>query len=233
MKRLVQSLALLAFSAGALGAQVQNHRFSVTTRVGAITPERSASLDAGGIVGLDTEYSLNKYFGIGTNIDVTRSNTRREDFVARLRYGNPSSGGGDTVYYQYLSQPVNTIHLGAFALARYPMGKLAPFVMGGVGNYTMLLDTQVSGRSARKNDLSYTLGGGAWYKLNERTGIQIDVRSLTLQKYDRAFLDPSSGKSPNTVFPEDFPSVPAAKKTAQNTVITLGFRYIPGASGGN
>ena len=91
----------------------------------------------------------------------------------------------------------------------------------------------VSGRAARKNDFSYTVGGGAWYQLNESTGIQVDVRSLTLQKYSRAFLDPSSGKSPNTVFPEDFPSVPSAKNTAQNTVITLGFRYIPRASGGN
>lgn len=233
MKRIAQSLALLAFTAGALGAQVQPHRFSVTTRLGTVTPERSASLDAGGLVGLDTEYSLNKYFGLGTNIDVTRSNTRREDFIARLRYGNAASGGGDTVYYQYLSQPVNTIHIGAFGVARYPMGKLAPFLMGGVGNYTMLLDTQVSGKSSRKNDLSYTVGAGAWYRLNERTGVQLDVRSLTLQKYDRKFLDPSAGKSPNTVFPEDFPSVPAAKKTAQNTVITLGFRYIPGPIGGN
>ncbi len=233
MRRIAQSLALLAFTAGALGAQVQNKRFSVTTRLGAVTPERAASLDAGGLVGLDTEYALNKYFGLGTSIDVTRSNTRREDFVARLRYGNAASGGGDTVYYQYLSQPVNTIHLGAFGLARYPIGKLAPFVMGGVGNYTMLLDTQVSGRAARKNNLSYTVGGGAWYALNERTGIQLDVRSLIMQKYDRKFLDPSSNKSPNTVFPEDFPTVPAAKNTAQNTIITIGFRYIPGASGGN
>lgn len=226
-------LAAIALSASTLGAQIQNKSFSVTTRLGAVTPERSASLDAGGLVGLDTEYSFNKYFGLGASLDVARSNTRREDFIARLRYGNPAVGGGDTVFYQYLSQPVNTINFGVFGLARFPIGKLAPFVMGGVGNYTMLLDTQVSGRAARKNDMSYTFGGGAWYQLTDRTGIQVDVRSLVLQKYSRAFLDPSNGRSPNTVFPEDFPSVPAAKNTAQNTVITLGFRYIPGASGGN
>jgi len=233
MNRLGQSLLLLVLSASAVEAQVQNRRFSVTTRVGAVTPERSASLDAGGLVGLDTEYSINKYLGVGATLDVSRSNTRREDFIARLRYGNPAVGGGDTVFYQYLSQPVNTINFGVFGLARYPIGKLAPFVMGGVGNYTMLLDTQVSGRAARKNDLSYTVGGGVWFQLNERTGIQLDVRSLMLQNYDRGFLDPSSGRSPNTVFPEDFPVAPAAKNTAQNTVLTLGFRYIPGASGGN
>ena len=233
MKRVAYVVALLALTAGALKAQVEPGRFSVTTRLGAITPERAASMDVGGLVGLDTEYSFNRYFALGTTVDVSRSNTHREDFVARLRYGNASIGGGDTVYYQYLSQPVNTINLGAFALARYPAGRIAPFVMGGVGNYTMLLDTQVAGRAARKNAMSYTVGGGVWFQLSERTGIQLDVRSVTLQNYDRGFLDPSSGRSPNMVFPEDFPAVPAAKKTAQNTVMTLGFRYIPGPTGGN
>ena len=33
-------------------------------------------------------------------------------------------------------------------------------------------------------------------------------------------------------FPEDFPTPPAAKKTALNTMFTLGFRYIPGGVGG-
>lgn len=233
MRRIAHSLVLLALSAGTLSAQIQPKRFSVTTRLGTVTPERAASMDAGGLVGLDTEYSFNKYFGVGTSFDVSRSNTRREDFVARLAYGNAAIGGGDSVHYQYLSQPVNTINLGAFAVARYPVGRIAPFVMGGIGNYTLLLDTQVAGRAARQNDLSYTVGGGVWFKLSERTGIQFDVRSLTLQKYNRSFLDPSSNKSPNRVFPEDFPAVPSAKNTAQNTVITLGFRYIPGASGGN
>jgi outer membrane protein W len=233
MKRVLNSIALLALTAAAVGAQVQPKRFSVTTRVGTITPERSASMDVGGVVGLDTEYSFNKYVALGTSLDVSRSNTHGEDFIARLRYGNPATGGGDTVYYQYLSQPVNTFNLGLYGSARYPMGKLAPFVMGGVGNYTMLLDTQVAGKAARRNNMSFTFGAGAWYALNERTGIQLDVRSLTMQKYDRKFLDPSSGKSPNNVFPEDFPAIPSAKNTAQNTVITLGFRYIPGAPGGN
>jgi outer membrane protein W len=233
MKRVLSSMALLALTAAAVGAQVQPKRFSVTTRVGTVTPERAASLNVGGVVGLDTEYSFNRYVALGTSLDVSRSNTHGADFVARLRYGNASTGGGDTIYYQYLSQPVNTFNLGLYGVARYPIGKLAPFLMGGVGNYTMLLDTQVAGRAARKNDMSYTVGLGAWYALNERTGIQFDVRSLTMRKYDRAFLDPSSGKSPNTVFPEDFPTVPTSKTTAQNTVITLGFRYIPGPSGGN
>ena len=233
MKRAVMIAAVLLVAGSEAGAQIQTKQFSITTRLGAITPERASSVNTGFLVGLDTEFALNKYFGIGALLDVSRSNTHREDFVARLRYGNPAVGGGDTVFYQYLSQPLNTINIGAFALARYPMGKIAPFVMGGVGNYTLLLDTQVAGRAARQNDLSYTLGGGVWFQLSESTGIQLDVRSLMLQNYNRAFLDPSAGKSPNTVFPEDFPEVPAAKNTSQNTIFTLGFRYVPRSFGGN
>jgi outer membrane protein W len=233
MKRIVFAAAVLALASTGAGAQVQVGRFSVTTRLGAVSAERSASLDPAGVVGLDTEYALNKYFGIGASVDVTRGNTHREDFVARLRYGNAASGGGDTIYYQYVGQPVNTLHIGAFGLLRYPAGRLSPFLMAGVGNYTMLLDTQISGRAARKNDMSYTVGAGFWWKLSERSGLQFDVRSLSMRNYDRAFLDPTLAKNPNTVFPEDFPSVPTAKDIARNTMFTLGFRYIPGSTGSN
>ena len=230
MKRGMLAAALVAVVTSAAGAQVQEKRFSVTTRLGALAPERSSSLDPAGLVGLDTEYAFNKWFGLGAAVDVARGNTRGEDFVARIRRGNAAAGGGDTIFYQYVSQPVNTINLGAFGLLRYPGSRFSPFVMGGVGNYTLLLDTQVAGRALRKNALSYTAGAGFWLRLTERSGLQFDVRSLTLQKYERAFLDPTRGRSPNTVFPEDFPLVPAAKKTAQNTMFTIGFRYIPGAS---
>src|SRR5688500_15467266 len=98
MRRVLNSLALLAVTAATLGAQVQPKRFSVTTRLGTVTPERSASMDMGGVLGLDTEYSFNRYVALGTSLDVSRANTRGEDFVARLRYGNAATGGGDTVF---------------------------------------------------------------------------------------------------------------------------------------
>ncbi len=231
MKRTLGAVALLVLASATVEAQVQPRSFSVTTRVGTLTPERSASMDMSGLIGLDTEYAINRWLGIGANVDVARGNTRREDFVARYSYGNASVGGGDTVYYQYLSQPVNTINLGVFGVLRAPSERFSPFVMAGVGTYSMFLDAQVAGKAERKVEMSYLFGAGAWIRFTESTGIQLDVRALQMQKYDRAFLDPSKGRSPNTVFPEDFPEVPAAKNTALNTVITLGFRYIP--NGGN
>jgi len=233
MRRVIRALALLAVSTSALSAQVQNRQFSVVTRLGAVTPERASSLNTGGLIGLDTEYSLNKWFGIGTNVDVMRTNTQREDFLTRLRYGNASVGGGDSIYYQYIGQPINTINIGAFGLLRVPNAKVSPYVMGGVGTYTMIADVQVNGRAKRQNDISYTGGAGVWIKLGDRVGVQFDARAMQMQGYDREFLNPASGRPElSNPFIEDFPTPPAAKKTALNTMFTLGFRYLPGGIGG-
>lgn len=234
MSRVLRAFALLAVSAGALSAQVQNKQFAVVTRLGAVTPEASASLNTGALIGLDTEYALNKYFGIGTNVDVMRTNTHREDFLTRLRYGNAGVGGGDSVYYQYIGQPVNTINIGAFALVRMPNKTVSPFIMGGVGTYTMIADAQVNGKNKRMTDISFVGGAGVWIKLGDRVGVQFDARALQFQGFDREFLNPASGRiEQNTPFPEDFPVPPAAKKTALSTTFSLGFRYLPGGIGGN
>jgi hypothetical protein len=235
MSRVLRAFALLAVSASALSAQVQVKQFSIVTRIGSVTPDRASSLNAGGDIGLDTEYALNKWFGIGANVDVMRTNTHREDFLTRLRYGNAAAGGGDSIYYQYVGQPINTINIGAFGMLRMPNKKISPFVMAGVGTYTMLADAQVNGKAKRMNDVSITGGAGVWLKLSEKVGVQLDARAIQFQNYDRNFLDPAYGRPERiTPFPEDFPAVPAAKKTALNTTFTLGFRYLPGGvSGGN
>jgi len=80
-------------------------------------------------------------------------------------------------------------------VARYPTKHITPFVMGGFGTYTMLLDTQINGKAAIKNAASYTVGGGVWIKFTERSGIQIDARQLTMRNFDRGFLDPCRRRS--------------------------------------
>lgn len=234
MSRVIRAIALLALSASAASAQVSNHQFSVTTRLGAVTPERASSLNTGAVIGLDTEYSLNKFFGIGTSVDVMRTNTHREDFLTRLRYGDATAGGGDSIFYQYVGQPINTINIGAFGLLRLPNDRFSPFVMAGIGNYTMIADAQVNGKSSRQNDLSYQFGGGFWVKLGDKVGFQFDARALQFQQYNRDFLNPAAGRRELiTPFPEDFPAAPAAKNTALSTTFSIGFRYLPGGIGGS
>lgn len=233
MRRVIRALSLLAISASALSAQVQTRQFSVVTRVGSVSPERASSLNSGAMIGLDTEYALNKWFGIGTSADVLRTYTHGEDFITRLRYGNGGVGGGDSIYYQRVTQPINTINIGAFGLLRVPNKTVSPFVLAGVGTYTMIADVQVNGKATRKNELSYFGGAGVWVKLGDKVGVQLDVRALQMQNYSRDFLNPARGRPElNNPFPEDFPPPPAAKTTALSTMFTLGFRYIPGGIGG-
>ena len=232
MSRVVRALALLAISASALSAQAQVKQFAVVTRLGSSTPDRESSLNAGGVIGLDAEYLFTKWFGVGTTVDVMRNNTHREDFLTRLRYGSAATGGGDSIFYQYVGQPISTINLGAFALLRFPSEKISPFIMGGVGNYTMITDAQVNGKAMRQNDLSLNFGGGLWWKLADRVGVQFDARAMQFQGFDREFLNPASGRRElNTPFAEDFPKAPPAKNTAMTTTFTLGFRYLPGGGG--
>lgn len=228
MKRYALMLAALALGASVAGAQVTPKSFAVVTRLGAFTPERAASQETAGLIGLDAEYALNKYFGVGTALDIGRGNTRREDFVQRLRFGNPAVAGGDTIYYQFLGQPVNTLNLTFMGTARIP-GKVSPYVMGGAGSYVLIMDAQANGSSRTMSGLSYTFGGGINIQFSEKYGVQLDGRLTSLQDFQRAKLDPSDGRFPNTWFPEDIAAPPAAKNTALNTAITLGFRYVPGA----
>lgn len=235
-RALLRSTCALAFTVGFAGrvdAQIQNKAFTVTTRVGAAQAERAASLETAGVIGLDAEYAINKYVGVGTIVDVSRGSSTKEDFLTRLRFGNAAQAGGDSINYQFLRQPVNTVNLSLMGTLRYPAGRFAPYVLGGVGTYVMILDAQVNGRETRTNDLSYTGGVGAWFKFSDRSGIQFDARSVTYAGYDRQFLNPARGRPELTnPFPEDFAQPPAAKNTAMNLLFTIGFRYLPGGIGG-
>lgn len=233
MKRVYLAAALFSVVMGSTAeAQVASKQFSVTTRLGTRTSERAASLDPAALIGLDTEYSLSKYFGIGTSIDVARGNTTNEDFLIRLRYGQAATSGGDSIYYQFLGQATNTININAFATLRYPGKKISPFLLGGAGTYALILDPQLNGRATKLNELSYLGGAGVWFRLTDKSGIQFDVRNVVFQDYNRELLNPARDRTEQTVpFPEDFKRPPAAKSTVANLTYTLGFRYIPG--GGN
>lgn len=234
VRRALSACALVAMAGTSAQAQWQAKAFSITARVGGMTSDRASSLDPAAVVGVDTEYSFNKWFGIGTSIDVARGNTRREDFVTRLRYGLASTGGGDSLFYQYLGQAVDRVQLSAFGTARLPGKRLTPFLIGGVGTYFLALDPQLNGGNTKINELSFTGGGGLSLKLTDKAGIQFDARFTQYQNYNRALLNPARNRTEQiTPFPEDFPPPPAAKTTALNTMFTLGFRYVPGSIGQN
>ena len=210
---------------GAAQAQEVVRRFSVTTRGAVRTFQRAASLHVAPLVGLDAEYALTPFLGLGTALNVTRANTYGEDFVTALTFGLPASG--DTTTFFETSQAVNMIDGSLLATLRFPNARVSPFVTGGVGAYTMLFDASINRNRTRASGALYTVGGGASVAFSERAGVQLDVRDMIMASYDASLLQPSGGRGANVTYIEDFPRPPSRKGTINSLTFSLGFRYVP------
>jgi hypothetical protein len=124
---------------------------------------------------------------------------------------------------------VTLIDVAATATARIPLaGRIAPYVTGGVGAYTLYLDPQVSGGQRNYSRMSMQAGGGLMMSFSERSSLSFDVRDLILTKYRRDRLGPVT--NPNVLFSEDLPTPPEAKETIHNLVFSLGFGFVPGGA---
>jgi hypothetical protein len=224
------TVALLG-AAAAAPAQAPVGQFSVTTRLGAISFDRAASLKTAPYIGLDAEFNASRLFSIGTSLNVTRPNTRGEDFVTTITFGLLQTG--DTTSFYYTSQALALVEGSLIGALRLPVAdRFTPFVVGGGGYYAMFLDPQINRGARRLTGPTATVGGGAFYRLSDRAGIQLDVRDMVMFRYQADRLSPSLGRNPNIFFLEDFPTPPERKRTVHNLVFSLGFRYVPRDAGG-
>ena len=207
-------------------AQEPTQQFSIVTRTGAIRFDRAASLETAPFLGVDASYGLNRNFAIGTVINVSRPNTRAEDFVTTITFGIPTTG--DTTLFLETGQAVSLVEGGLAAEARLPMGRFTPFVVVGGGYYGMFFDPQINRGSRRMTGWTGSGGGGVRVQLSPRAGLQFDARDVIFTNYRASRLDPADGRNPNVFFPEDFPPPPQRKETVHNIMFSIGFRYVPG-----
>lgn len=217
-------------AAGALaapaGAQAPVGQWAVSARGGMINFARASSLEASPYIGVDADYGLSPMFTIGSSVHVSRPTTRSEDFLTSLTYGQGTTG--DTTFFYNVGQTMSMVEGELSGTLRFPVGRLTPFAIAGVGYYGLFLDPQINNGVRRQNGASFSGGAGFLVRLSERAGLQFDARSLTLTNFSQQALDPAGGRNPNILFPEDFPVRPAAKKSVTNFLFTIGFRYIPG-----
>lgn len=214
-----------ALAGSALHAQAAENRFTVTTRAGAVTFDRASSLKTAGAIGLDTEFGFSKYFGVGTAINVTRANTRAEDFITSITLGTADTGS--TTSYYGVSQPVSLVEASLYGVVRAPMGRTTPYASAGAGYYAFYFDPQVNNGQKRVSDFSGHLGAGLAFQLSQRAGISLDLRDVILTNYNASAFDPSGGRNANINFPEDLPHPPARKSTINSFIYSIGFRYVP------
>jgi hypothetical protein len=228
-RRLAAAVTLVA-AAGVLAAPASAQspigQWAVTARSGLISFQRESSLEATPYLGLDADYGVSRMFTLGTSVHVSRPKTRPEDFLTTLTYGQGTTG--DTTFFYNVGQTMSMVEGEITGTLRFPVGRLTPFAMLGGGYYGLFLDPQINNGVRRQDGASFSAGAGLVLRLSERAGLQFDARNLTLMSFDQAGLDPARGRNANLLFPEDFPVRPSSKKSINNFVFTVGFRYIPG-----
>lgn len=200
-------------------AQSRAGSFHVIPRAGMINYDRASSINRSGFLSVETAYGLTNMFSLGVNLLASRPSTRGEDFVHSLTYG-------DTTYLYKVTQPLNVLDIGGTATAQMDIGRLSPYLTGGVGAYRIFLDPQVSNGSKSFSRMSMTFGGGFLMNFGGQTAIMLDVRDVIFTDFRRDRLGRVTSSSMK--FAEDLDIPPAAKSTLHNLALSIGFSFTPG-----
>lgn len=229
-KRLTLGLVAAALFAapGRADAQLEAGAWTVSPRAGYITWMREAGFENTAAVGLDAMYNVTSALAIGPSLNVTRPNTRGEDFVAAMRFGVATAG--DTTLYFRVVQPVTVLNAALNATLRLPLGAISPYVTGGGGVYTLFLNPGVNRRASTFSGPTANVGGGIDVPLGRRAGILLDVRDQIFMKYDRDKLTPTEARFTERRFTTEFPPPPEKKETLHNLTFSIGFSFSPRGS---
>lgn len=241
LRPVVALAALVGLGAGGARAQTAS-QVTVAVRGGYESFDKAASIDKSWVIGIDAMYGVNKWLSIGPVLTLGRPNTTGSHFMTVLTYGVLNVG--DTTNFFKASQPISVLDGALNARVQLPGKKLSPYATVGVGGYTLFLDVQANRGERHKVGVSFNVGAGVLYALNERAGLTFDVRSATFTDYDRSVLDPRMVCEPQvptntqcprveySLFREDFAPAPKAKKTVMNLLFSFGFSYVPSFFGG-
>ena len=222
-------IAVSLFAAAPVMAQAaQARQWLVSPRAGIMKYERGAAIRPAPFLGVDATYYITPMFGIGPSITIARSKTNGDDFITALNFGIPSDG--DTTLYFGVTQPVTTFDANMLGTARMPFGRFTPFLVGGVGVYTLYLNPQLNGEARRLSNMSVTLGGGVDVVLGNSGSLQLSVRDLVLHNLRREFLNPADRRFVETRFAEDLPQPSEVETYPHNIQFSIGFSFRPGGN---
>lgn len=225
---LVAATSLTAGTASAQDETRSTGSFIVIPRAGLVRYAEGTSLENAGFLGFEALYGLQRWLSIGTAITVSQPSTRKEDFPAAFAYE-------DTTFLFLVRQPVTMFDAGLTAHGTLPtLGRIAPYILGGVGYTTLYLDPQTEGRDERVGMMSFQVGGGADLRLSNSAGIRLEARDLGFVGYDRERLNPvSPAYQAYNRFQEILPARTPSKKdaTMHNLVLSIGFTFTPSLGG--
>lgn len=225
--------AVLAFASTAQGqattaqASAGARPFSVMPRFGYIMFDDASGIEGAAALGLDATYQVTSLLGVTAAATFSRPVTNGDDFIGAMYLGAPPF---DTTFLYRAQQPITVADVSIGARLAIPLlGRLSPYLQGGIGGYTLYLDPQTSGPDNRVQRMSANFGGGIGFRFTEAIGVSLDVRDLIFMNYDRERLNPVRPEARVTRFLEDFPTPPENKKTVHNLALQIGFTFVPRA----
>lgn len=210
----------------ATGAQAQLDRATLVPRAGYTSYAEASGIEPSAFVGVDLNYTLANFFGLGASLEVSRPTTRGEDFITQLRYG-------DTTFLFAVIQPITVLTTALNARAEFGTARFTPFATAGVGLYKVYLDPQAAGGHDTFQGMLVNVGGGINFMIRDGIGIQLDVRDHIYTGYDRDDLNPIDPQFRVTRFIDDVPAPPEEKDSIHNLVFSIGFSFRPSRTGGN
>ena len=246
------SLSLLAglavtFSAVTLGQSqvVERGSFDVVIAGGAMLhPNASAIVDRSPVLTLQSQLFVTDNIGIGFILDYTRTETD-DDIFALAQFAFFTA---DSTTLVALTQAISVFQWEAIGTFGVSMGeKLYPYLLAGVGGYTIYVDPQQNNAASRESNLMFSIGGVLKYKLGSSSSLELAVRDAVWTDFDRNTLNPLPDRTcrqsgvnqfsgtvcPNERFPNldpelSDPNWSEPSSTVHNIIISAAFAFFPG-----
>jgi hypothetical protein len=238
MRRLLPLGAAALVMASAAQAQTTPGKYGVGAHIGYTSFDKGTGLANAPFFGVDGAYQTpwnplkkiglgNTDFSIGFMFAASRPLTRDDQFpVVALDYG-------DTTFLYTVAQRITLLQSGVTAGAGlHATDKIRIYAFGGVGAYTMFLDTRQNLKNQSFNHQMELLGGGVDYALSQSIGVRFELRAAIFSGYDRNRLDPTVGYARDQRIRDELPPPDPASVRPWNPQMSIVFQYVPSRSGG-
>lgn len=232
---LLMPLAAVAMLAnGPATAQAPKNQYSVGAHAGALRFRSATGLADAPFAGVDATYTMgfnplsflskDADFGIGFNFAASRPLTRGDQFpIVAFDFG-------DTTQLLEVNQRITLLHYGLQAVLGIPISRLRVYGLGGIGGYTIQLDSRQNLGNLRKRAFTHQMfqfGGGVGYAVTRDLGFRVEARDIVFLGYERKRLDPTiqyvrDGRIRDAVKPPD-----PTWQRPQNLQLSIVFNYVP------
>lgn len=224
----VLTLALLGVGALSAQAQVERHRWQVVAGGGWQTFAGDAAMNGGGSIGGEANYFLNESFGLGLYADFTFAETAGDELIpAALNFV-------DSTTFTFVNQGVEVFQYGGQAKFRLP-GATSPFVLAGLGGYTVFFDPQQNSDDANSTRWMMKFGVGVDFAVSGGAGFQLAVHDNFYPNWRATSLLPVRPQNQNTRFPELNPAPQCDFEAGESSCSVHNLRFslsvvlVPGA----